>query len=241
MLAGYGSSMKTLTCQALAVAVAAGKPVWGHFPTPAPLRVRHVDAEQGLFDTRLRYQRLILAAGLHADDLGDRLELVSFPLVNLSKVDSESEWERAADGWDVLILDSLRALTPGVDENSSEVRRCLDPLTKISDKTGCAFIIIHHAKKQGKPEEGLNGAERVRGSSGIFDACGAVFFLDATASPGVRKVEQQKTPASAAGAPLDPFYLAIADEPTVRIASGEPGLWISYRPTETGEVRRPVE
>jgi hypothetical protein len=215
MLAGFGGSMKTLTCQALAVAAAAGKPIWGHFPPARALHVRHVDWEQGLRDTRSRYQRLMFADNLHADDIGDRLQLVSFPPINLSKPEHEAAWRRAAEGCDILILDSLRAMTPGVDENSSDIRRCLDPLTKISSETGCAIVLIHHAKKLGKQENGeerLSTAERVRGSSGIFDACGAVFFLDGR-DQEPRKVEQVKTPAGAAGGSIKPFWLTVTDIP----------------------------
>jgi hypothetical protein len=212
MFAGYGASMKTLTCQALAVAAAAGEKVWGHFPTPGPLRVRHVDSEQGVSATRRRYQRLIFAANLTADQLGNRLQVVSFPPVHLSQPGAESAWRGAAEGCDILILDSLRALTPGVDENSSEIRRCLDPLTRISEETGCAIVLVHHAKKSGQADQSTSVTERLRGSSGIFDACGAVFFLDGKGQEP-RKVEQVKTPADAAGGIIEPFWLAVEDVP----------------------------
>jgi hypothetical protein len=80
-------------------------------------------------------------------------------------------------GRDVMLVDSLRAASPGVDENSSDMRAGLDMLGAISEETGCRAEVIHHARK---PREG-DGDSRysVRGSSAIFDACDAVHVFSA--------------------------------------------------------------
>lgn len=67
IFAGYGSSGKTLAAQALALAVASGRPPWQHpaFLCEKPRRVIHIDHEQGRRGTLLRYQRL--ATGMDLD------------------------------------------------------------------------------------------------------------------------------------------------------------------------------
>jgi hypothetical protein len=211
IVAGYGASAKTLACQAMAIAAAAGRPVWGEFAPARPLRVRHVDAEQGEGATRRRYKRLGYAMGITELDLEDRLKMVSFPGIYLSGKNSESAWKRVADGADLVVIDSLRAMTPGTDENSSDMRRHLDPLTRISEGTGCTFVVIHHAgKTPTEPGSRRESRQQLRGSSGIFDAAGNVLLLTGKGSDP-KKVEQAKAPADAEGGGLDPFYLVVED------------------------------
>lgn len=212
IVAGYGASAKTLSCQAMAVAAAAGIPVWGHFEPARALRIRHVDSEQGDGATRRRYRRLAYALGVGHEHLGDRLQMVSFPGIYLSGKGAEAAWKRVADGADIIILDSLRALTPGVDENSSEMRRHLDPLTRISEATGAVFVIIHHAGKTPSDPSAAKreGRQQLRGSSGIFDAAGSVFLLKGAGNEP-KKMEQVKAPADAEGGALDPFWLTVED------------------------------
>jgi hypothetical protein len=68
MLAGYGSSAKTLTAQALGLAIASGRPAWGRFDTVTG-EVRHLDYEQGSIATRRRYQRLAIGHGIELAEL----------------------------------------------------------------------------------------------------------------------------------------------------------------------------
>ena len=85
--------------------------------------------------------------------------------------ESERSWAQLFEGRRLVLIDSLRALLPpGVDENSSQVRYHLDMLARISEKEGCAIVVLHHARKS--PQNG--GSERlreaVRGSGALFDA-----------------------------------------------------------------------
>jgi hypothetical protein len=73
----------------------------------------------------------------------------------------------AAEQPDLIVLDSLRSLTPGLDENdTAQTTRVLDPLRRIAHKTGTTILIIHHANKGGRD---------FRGNSSIRD-CLDVFF-----------------------------------------------------------------
>lgn len=209
MFAGYGASAKTLSAQQLALALASGRAVFDRFETE-PRRVVHFDLEQGSHATRKRYQRLAIGHGIDSTELDDRLQLAPFPSVLLDAQNAADVYSRACEGAGLVIIDSLRAATPSLDENDSQIRRCLDLLTMVSERTGAAFLVVHHA---GKPKDGHSDARTVlRGSSAIFDACGSVLLISAPQNDGEpRTVRQLKQPADAAGAALESFGLWVED------------------------------
>lgn len=210
MLAGYGYSGKTIIAQSVAVALAAGVDIWGHFPTRECIRVRHFDYEQGQHATRKRYQRLV--AGMHLDprDLGHRLELCVFPDVYLNSSDAVDVYAKETEGCGLVILDALRGATPGEDENDSATRICIDMLARVSEKNGTTFLILHHARKTKETDKGGDLRMILRGSSGIFDACGSVLVLGGDRDEP-RLVQQVKAPAEAEGTAAEPFILRIED------------------------------
>jgi hypothetical protein len=213
LLAGYGASAKTLSSQALGLALASGSPVWGHFATE-PGEVRHLDYEQGAHATRLRYQRLARGHGITQQALGGRLKLSVFPEVFLDCADAVDAYAKACDGASLVIIDALRGATPTRDENDSSIRACLDNLSRVSEKTGAAFVVLHHA---GKPKDSHANDPRTlaRGSSAIFDACGCVLVVVAGKTrQDPRKVSQVKMPAEAIGPGIEDFMLAVEDVPT---------------------------
>ena len=212
LVVGYGYSAKSVSCQALLAAIAADVPVWGQYRITRPGRVLHIDHEQGLRATRWRYQRICRAMGVTEEMIGDRLTLASLPRsFRLSNPDAEDILLRATEGHATCLIDSLKASTPGLDENDSAIRESLDVCLRVSEKTGVAFVVIHHAGKGGKDKD---ARERGRGSSAIFDACGLVLQLDGGVQPDgstLVKVEMSKAPADASGAALRPFYLRVGD------------------------------
>ncbi len=209
MIAGYGASAKTLAAQSLAVALASGEPVWGHYES-SPAVVLHVDYEQTFFATAKRYQRLALGHGIDPRALGERLHYVEMPRVHLDKKGAEEEYLRACEGVDLVIIDALRGAAPHTDENDSSFRASIDVLTYVSQQTGCSMIVLHHASKP-KDSHQADTRTLARGSSAIYDASGCV--LNFVAKPGspTRLVQQVKTPAEAEGSPIDPFELLVED------------------------------
>lgn len=205
LVAGYGFSGKTVALQSLALSLAAGRPVWGAF-TGRLSRVLHVDLEQGDILTRLRYQRLARAMGIGAADVGDRLVMATMPRLTLRR-ECWHAWHGAMAGRDLVIVDSLRAASAGIDENSSEIRGCLDLMGKLSEHTGCRSVIIHHTKKP-SPEGPPAGKFAIRGSSGIFDACDCVWLFSAAKGEPV-SVSQEK--ARSRGYTVPDFALVVSD------------------------------
>ena len=111
------------------------------------------------------------------------------------------------DGYSVVIVDSLRAAAPTIDENSSEVRRVLDMMSRISERIGATFVVIHHARKPTKEAPG-GTKMAIRGSGALFDACGSVLVFEAEKGEPVR-VSHEK--ARSSGILADDFLLEIAD------------------------------
>jgi hypothetical protein len=236
LIAGYGFSGKTLVMQALAVAIASGRPVWGEFECQAG-HVRHIDLEQGKHATIRRYQRLIIGTGVRGSELAGRLKVSILPNAYLTDPSIEKVLLAACVGVSVMILDSFRAAIPGLDENDSAVRQALDILTRVSEETGCAFIVIHHAGKNGKDK---GRKETPRGSSAIFDACGTVLGLTCEESFGPIKVELLKSSASAEGAVTEAFWITPRDIASDDGADMRQGLAVEYTDENPSEEQEPV-
>jgi hypothetical protein len=207
--AGYGYSKKTLAAQSAALTIAAGVgKVWDCFAAPQG-KVLHIDYEQGSRLTRERYQRLAVPMLVGPGDLGDRLALVAMPEMQLDKPQAEEALARLCDGYTLVIVDSLRAAAPSIEENSSDARQPLDMLNRVSERTGAAFVVIHHARKPSQNSAG--GAKMsIRGSGALFDGAGSSLVFDGEKGQPTR-VSHEK--ARASGILTDDFQLEVADIP----------------------------
>lgn len=231
LVQGYGFSGKTMALQAFALAVAAGKPAFGYFRVVQG-RVLHIDYEQGKHATKRRYQRMMLAMGLSLDDIGERLQLTCFPSAYLTDTGIEKRLAKECAGVAVCIIDSFRAAIPGQDENESTVRQFLDMLTRISETSGCSFVVVHHSGKGGKEKD---SREKSRGSSAIFDACGTVIDLFAAKPFEPIKVAIVKASASNEGRSPEPFYLCLQDIASEDGADTKAGLLVEHMTSEQVE------
>jgi hypothetical protein len=185
LVAGYGFSGKTLALQSMLLSLAAGVPVWGAFPVARPLRVLHVDLEQGDL-TKRRFQRLAVGMGVDLRALGGRLGAAIMPRIKLAA--GEARWIDLMLGRDLVVVDSLRAACGG-SENDSEFRGALDMLGEVSHATGCRALVIHHAKKPG--EDDSEARYSIRGSSAIYDAVDSAYVFGAAKGEPI-KVEHVK-------------------------------------------------
>lgn len=225
MIAGYGYSGKSVVVQSLALAVASGRHLWGeHAVMRGP--VCHLDYEQGQRLTRDRYQRLAKHMGIDPRELDGYLDVSCLPSVHLASEASVDVLCRLGENRAMCIIDSWRAAHPKVDENSSDVRPTLDRMGVASEKTGCAYVPLHHARK---PEKGTAvGKFEIRGSSGFFDGCQTIYVLDGTVigAPVVHLMKERMT-----GAKVEPFRLLIED-----VERG--GLSVRVDPSGTREAHR---
>lgn len=230
--AGYGASKKTIAAQSFALSVASGKLLWGAY-TVRQGDVCHLDYEQGLYLDALRYQRLARAMGVDLASLGARLRLAVMPSLYMDDDRAEEALCVATTGAALAIVDSQKAATPSLEENSSDFRRPLDIYTRVSERTGCAFLFLHHARK---PAEGAKGDKfSARGSSAIFDATAAFFVFTAEkGEPTVVRHEKNRW----TGITVPDFGLEVED---VEIA-GDPrgGLRVFHLAQEQLAGRSPV-
>lgn len=238
LIAGYGSSAKTLAVQQLALALASGRKIWDHFEPLGRGRILHVDYEQGFYATAKRYQRLAIGHGIDPGELGDRIRYIQMPRVYLDKREHEQIFVHACEGFDLVIFDALRGAAPHSDENDSAFRGALDLCTYASQCTNVAGLLLHHAAK---PKEGHKADARTlaRGSSAIYDASGCVLNIVARAGSPARLVTQVKTPAEAEGGAIDPFELVVEDVP----ADNDPraGVRVVWRVPEVIDVTDAAE
>jgi hypothetical protein len=121
----------------------------------------YLDAENGEHEIHRRVHALGLpASGVRVADAA-RLD------VRRHMPEVESVVKEMAP--DLLILDSLRAMTPGMDENdTAQTARALDPLRRLAHESGIAVLLIHHANKGGRD---------FRGASSIRDAVDVLWHL----------------------------------------------------------------
>ena len=182
ILAAYGGSGKTWLACDLALAISGRGDVlggaWGVARRGAVLHLNYEMSHPSLID---RYQRL--ARGRGQDIASAQLHVSSrHHLGPLALTDADfplrlGDTIRSA-GAVLVIIDSLRAAMPGIDENSSDARRYLDVILGVSDATGATVLVIHH---EGKPptQGSRDTVLRLRGSSALVDACDTTWHLRA--------------------------------------------------------------
>lgn len=194
ILGGYGGVGKTFTAQALALAIAAGHTLlWDTYKIEhAGGKVLHIDHEQGQWITDWRYQRLAWSLGVDLGALGDRLQTLHYPDLYLTSADAEAGLIELCTGRALVLIDSLRAACPGVDENDSKMGSYLYMLARVSEKTGAVIVVIHHEGKT-SGDNPRAGIEKLRGSSAIAAGAGSVLsFVKDPAGPGVIRIEHTR-------------------------------------------------
>lgn len=183
VLAGQGGARKGWLAMGLMIHGALEVPMLGF--DVRRIRSVYLDYEQTERATSDRFQ--LLAGGLQVrlESLDDRFGYRWRPVpswapreANTSRVIDQVS--RHLDGFDLAVVDSVRACSGGVDENSNLASVPFDVATAASEKTGCAVMFIDHAS--GKAAEGQRRVDAQRGHSSKKDACQTLIVL--TASKG---------------------------------------------------------
>jgi len=208
-LFGQGYVGKTIIAMSLGLSVALGKPLWGVYSVRRGAYV-HFDHEQGKRLTKSRVQRLTTGMGATKAHMEGRLKIAIYPRLNLVTPNAEDHYARVFEDRAVAVIDALKGITPGVDENSSQIRDYIGYLSRASERTGCAVILLHHAGKTPLAGERPR-KESGRGSSAIFDECQSVFVITAKKNePAFVSHEKDRE----LGMTVADFGLRIEDVPT---------------------------
>jgi hypothetical protein len=154
-----GGDGKSLVALALAAAIAHGGELAGIACEQGT--TVYLDAENGEHEIHRRVHTLGLpATGVEVAD-ASRLDLRR----DIAEVEAVVR-ERTPD---LLVLDSFRSMTPGMDENdTSQTARALDPLRRLAHESGISILLIHHSNKAGKD---------YRGASSIRDSVDVLWHL----------------------------------------------------------------
>lgn len=173
-LSGYGYSGKTALAMALLLAVGNGRSFLDVMSCE-PGVCGQLDYEQGKRLSVQRMQRLCRGAGLPLEEGLRNWRFCPFPEHYVDNEKGRDVIARSVEGMKVCMIDSGRASMPGIEENDSKSRIHIDGLSRVSEKTGTAFLMILH---DGKGGEDKRGKERTRGSSAIYDAMQTVWGCD---------------------------------------------------------------
>jgi hypothetical protein len=203
-LVAYGSSGKSWMGAELCVAVAAGVKAFDRFDTKQGSTL-YIDWESGSFEMRRRFQ--LVSRGRDIEGPVPGVFLTSMPQLYMTSADFEEQVMRLADGRSLLVFDTLKAGSPGIDENSSDMRFGLDAIKRVTERTGCAALVLMHSKKVSGSITSIDPREAGRGSSAIFDAGDAV--LHVIYQEGKPLLVQQTK--GRGGKFVDPFSVSIVD------------------------------
>ncbi len=177
VLTGRAGTGKTFAIQDLALAVASGQPAFNdhRFLPSRSGPVLHIDVDQGRYATARRYQQLARGRGLDLAKLPISAAFFTGYLARNGGVDPVAQrcLANTCEGHALCVVDSLRGIAPGMDENSSEFGAVLQSLAEITDSTGCTFVVLHHDGKGGADGQSSAG----RGTSAIQDRAGGMWQI----------------------------------------------------------------
>lgn len=204
-------SAKTWLAMSLGLSVAGGLSSWlSTFPIQKSGPVLHINLEMHRDEIARRYQRLARGMGVDLATLPIRVtNRLDVPTgFSLMAEDVVEVLSAAVAGHVLCVIDSFRAFIGGVDENKSEVRQALDVLLSVTERTSCAFLVIHHEGKPPKDGEasGTSSQHRARGSSAIVDAVDLTYSV--TVEAGCFRITQGK---ASMGQKVEPFTVKLVD------------------------------
>lgn len=164
-----GSSLKTWTALSIAKAVACGRPWLDRFAVEQGKAIA-IDWESGDYELQRRVRFLDHGSPEPTPLLG------RWCMPN-ARIDDVAFWKGLAsiEGLKLVVIDSLCAGQPGVDENDTEAAMPLVLAAHFQKvAVGCVVLFIHHARKNG------DGDERaiMRGSTAIYNACDWAFKFE---------------------------------------------------------------
>lgn len=169
MMFGYGGIGKSWIACDLAARASSGRPLPGHTSSVPPQKVLMVTAEDDAGHV-LKPRMSKLEANMNNIFVVE----YSFDLdkAAVNRIKGEMAKVEAA----IVFLDPIVAfLSSGMDMNrSNETRSILGPLGDAARDTGCAVVVIHHAKKDGKGRA-LN---RMMGSADFTNGVRSVLMVD---------------------------------------------------------------
>lgn len=178
---GEPKSTKSWLALDIALAVSSGTKALGEYQAPKPRKVAYFFAEDLQDAINARIRAYASGRGCEAKDLAVNLYIQPRGLsVDLSK-DADcariiASCRRLTDDLGLLILDPLRDIHTGSENESDSMSAVLKRIRLISAILKCTVLVVHHSKKVDPRSPATNGAE-IRGSSVINAALDSRIIL----------------------------------------------------------------
>lgn len=223
MVFGEPGCGKSLLSATLGAASVRGDSLAGMTTAEGP--VLYIDAENGEYEIHRRVRSLdIPDAGFHLRD-GEAVDIAAD--ADALRADIEKTGAR------LVVLDSLRALAPKLDENDPKsCEATLAPLRRLAHDTGAAIVVIHHARK---------GNGEYRGSTALLAALDAAFALarvEGDPDKARRRLACRKM--RVAQEPEDRWLRIVAEGGAVLVEPAEPFDGTATSAPVVGELRAQV-
>jgi hypothetical protein len=233
LVAAEPKALKSYLTLQIAISVAAGRKLFNRFaiPNPGPILMFSAEGGKGLIARRARSM---------ARAMGIDLALLDFQIIDLAVLRLD---DRATVGAllstveevrpRLILLDPLRELHGGDENDSAAVAALLAPLRQIQHAhPACAVMVVHHMSKS--PADGKNErrpGQRVRGSGAFHGSTESSLYLSVKGEGEEKRVTVEMEHKDAAT--IDPFILAL------RTATRDDGdlAWLEIvdGPVRTGE------
>jgi hypothetical protein len=201
-LAGQAKTYKSLFTLDLAISIASGTPFLDRFRVPktGPVLIIQEENEPGLIQDRLH--RIAHSRGVGASANGTKISFgEDLPVKILNNAgfnltdENHFEWLRRtvkAMKPELIVLDPLYLMTPGIDENSAtEMTPILSELLDLKQSHDCGILIVHHFNKPTAEKLTLRQGHRISGTSVFNRWFSSALFIDETDEEGTVHISGQ--------------------------------------------------
>ncbi|HET6327003.1 MAG TPA: AAA family ATPase [Planctomycetaceae bacterium] len=148
---GAAKTLKTSLAADLMISLASGTPFLGRFPVSKPGRVLFLSGESGLDALQSVARRICRERGLSLESLDNLVISPDLPRldrpVDLMALRELIEREKPV----CLVIDPIYlAMDSSKSRNLFAMGAMLRPLAELCESTGCAVLVVHHAKRSHK-------------------------------------------------------------------------------------------
>ncbi len=230
-LVGDGGVGKSKLAAGMALSVAFGKPLWGHFSVPSQGRVIYINEERPDL-TRRHLHSLAPGLGIDPAEIEKRIFLMgrgskTWRVTDVDAVQALLQYARQLGDVKLIIWDSLHVLHDKDENDNAQMTEVIEGFRRMCMEIGCCGLIIHHTRKNDFGDSGLSA----RGATAIKDTVDAQFLVRCQnrEEPGQVRVVQDKTRRSL----VPPFLLNLDHNGRGDITSIE---WIGKAPSKVDEA-----
>jgi hypothetical protein len=192
LIGGEPKCCKSFLAAEIAVCVAGGGQLLGHYACPESGRVLYLPAEDSTWAIKERMAGIAKVRGLKLEDLP--IDLIEAPGLNLSsKDDRDLIYNIVRDAKaKLLIMDPFARLSGSNENSSANIAPILDDLRRLQRTSGTSIILVHHFRKN---NASTRNGQALRGSS-EFHAWGDsnIYMRRSQAGQLIMSVEHRNAP-----------------------------------------------